>query len=1225
MRDRRLDRLFLRYRDRGDMRALGDVFDASAQELLRVATSLVRDPAEADDLLQATYLTAIEKAETWDPKRRLVPWLMGILVNHAHDLRRRRGREVDPDRLQEREAESPIEEATRVEATESLRGAIAGLPARYREVLEPFVERGQRPVEIAADLGRPPGTVRMQIHRGLDLLRKALPPGLALGALVTDALVTDALVTGAGPGRAAMREVVMRAAARRAAQLAAGASASSTTLLGTLTMTKKTLLASLAAAAVSSALWLAAGGLGSDGPGEGPGLGPATPALTGTELERAPASSPGFDGTPQPAPEGRIEVGVGAAPIPDATDYEANLAGLVGRLVEADGAPIPGLPIVLLELDMEALDRSAADAFLPPAERGSRWTVARTVSAADGTFRLGGARAHALLALGFDLGGDRPWTRLVDRFLEPAGETNLGAIVLPPVAPVTGRIVDGAGHPIEGVRVRAGALNDDRFDWERLAACDENTPVLVKQNKYLSVLVELPEHVKRLFEYVPFVERTTGPDGRFEFPAAPAQDLRLLLDHSAYQGRLVAVDPADGGELGDLLLGQGQVFSGRVIDGQGKPVAGAEVRGGDFFSLGWSGPELAALGASTFTNEGGDFYLTGLVDGDQPPVLAARASAAFPWVIHHPRGSGKTIIALPTRHDVAVRVLDGEGEPLEAELVAYQPSVLGSLAWGALLDAKIPRGEVEVTGPGTYVIHDLQKANYTLHVRAEGYAVGTARLRPRANARETLVTLEPERTLAVRVLDGESGRPIGRAAVGLMADRGSTRLLSRAETDGAGLARLGGVPARTEEGAYLRVTHPRFATRNLPLELAQDQELLVVRLGPGGAVLFQVRDEGRPPVAPVMIEFDWPKGSTWAGDYTKRFSLTDGQGDARLSYLPPGTWRWRAFERYLDGDPWQLMTRKVSAPFIASGEVTVVPDETSTVGIEVSGHEFALSIPSGSAAIRGHAWLNGEPFEGSLTVCYVDRPAYASRRIELEADGTFAADELTPGEYELSLWIVNRVAGGSFTELVLRRRFELVPEQTQQVDLELETTSARVEVLDAEGQAAAGVRVQLSSLDPEQFLDAGKLTDARGQLTFTVKQAGRVLLAARDPRLGRGRLEVRLALGEDNGPYRLSLDPGVQLSGTVQADLAATSVEGNAFEFEYRLQLTRNDNPLDMQSLPLTFDAAGRTTFELAGLSPGTWTAKLLGGPWNVGFESTSVLIGPTGTQAAVLEFGLRR
>src|SRR5262245_40460092 len=80
---RRLERLFERYRRRGDVAALAKVFDRTAPEVLRVANVLAAQPAEAEDLLQATFLTAIERADAYDATRPLVPWLVGILRNHA--------------------------------------------------------------------------------------------------------------------------------------------------------------------------------------------------------------------------------------------------------------------------------------------------------------------------------------------------------------------------------------------------------------------------------------------------------------------------------------------------------------------------------------------------------------------------------------------------------------------------------------------------------------------------------------------------------------------------------------------------------------------------------------------------------------------------------------------------------------------------------------------------------------------------------------------------------------------------------------------------------------------------------------------------------------------------------------------------------------------------------------------------------------------------------------
>src|SRR5262249_29337843 len=81
-----------------------------------------------------------------------------------------------------------------------------------------------RGVEIARALERPPETVRSQLHRGLELLRKALPRGLAVPALALAA--TGAF---AGRGLAAVRAAVHAQALAQQAALAASTGATGTT------------------------------------------------------------------------------------------------------------------------------------------------------------------------------------------------------------------------------------------------------------------------------------------------------------------------------------------------------------------------------------------------------------------------------------------------------------------------------------------------------------------------------------------------------------------------------------------------------------------------------------------------------------------------------------------------------------------------------------------------------------------------------------------------------------------------------------------------------------------------------------------------------------------------------------------------------------------------------------------------------------------------------------
>ena len=79
----------------------------------------------------------------------------------------------------------PADEAALRESAALCRGAIQRLPAHYREVLELRLGRGMTIAEIAGALGRPAGTIRTWLWRGLDCLRRGrglgahggLPPG----------------------------------------------------------------------------------------------------------------------------------------------------------------------------------------------------------------------------------------------------------------------------------------------------------------------------------------------------------------------------------------------------------------------------------------------------------------------------------------------------------------------------------------------------------------------------------------------------------------------------------------------------------------------------------------------------------------------------------------------------------------------------------------------------------------------------------------------------------------------------------------------------------------------------------------------------------------------------------------------------------------------------------------------------------------------------------------
>ena len=223
----RLERLFERYRRRGDGKALAAVFDRTAPEVLRIAMHFAKSPADAEDLVQQTYLTAIERAASFDAERRLMPWLLGILRNHARVESRRKRPSAAGDSLPETTATAGTLPDL-VEWTDSLAQAIEALSPRYRQVLVLRLRHGLEPAAIADVLGLGAATVRTQLHRGLAALRSSMarpPASISRAALPL------------GVGLAGIRERVLSQAATVQASTASAATITSAAVLG-VAMTK---------------------------------------------------------------------------------------------------------------------------------------------------------------------------------------------------------------------------------------------------------------------------------------------------------------------------------------------------------------------------------------------------------------------------------------------------------------------------------------------------------------------------------------------------------------------------------------------------------------------------------------------------------------------------------------------------------------------------------------------------------------------------------------------------------------------------------------------------------------------------------------------------------------------------------------------------------------------------------------------------------------------------
>ncbi len=154
MQDAWLSRIFIRFRDKRDGKALAAVFDATARKLIEVAAHLVPDLGQAEDVVQTTFQRMIERAASFDGGRSLKGWMYGILWREAAKLRRGAAWRVEPDALEPRAPLEPPEELAALELPAVIREALERLPSPYREVLEPVLCEERSAREVAARLGR---------------------------------------------------------------------------------------------------------------------------------------------------------------------------------------------------------------------------------------------------------------------------------------------------------------------------------------------------------------------------------------------------------------------------------------------------------------------------------------------------------------------------------------------------------------------------------------------------------------------------------------------------------------------------------------------------------------------------------------------------------------------------------------------------------------------------------------------------------------------------------------------------------------------------------------------------------------------------------------------------------------------------------------------------------------------------------------------------------------
>jgi RNA polymerase sigma factor (sigma-70 family) len=290
-----LERFRARRGDDGSETAFTALVVRHGPSVLAVCRSLLRDPHEAEDAFQATFLVLARRAGSVWVRDSLAGWLSSVAYRVAARARavraRRRTRETP---LGDRDLASKAS-GDDFEGRALLHEELARLPEAYRLPIVLCHLEGRTHDEAAQALGVPVGTVRSRLARGRDRLRdrlvqRGLAPGAAVGALMMGEKAPAELV-----------ESTVRAATS-AGSVSAAARALAEGVVRTMWLNKSGWVAGIVVA-----VGLTAGGVGvaaGGGMGLGPNASPPTSPDPGGEPDGQAADSTLQKGDSAPASAG---------------------------------------------------------------------------------------------------------------------------------------------------------------------------------------------------------------------------------------------------------------------------------------------------------------------------------------------------------------------------------------------------------------------------------------------------------------------------------------------------------------------------------------------------------------------------------------------------------------------------------------------------------------------------------------------------------------------------------------------------------------------------------------------------------------------------------------------------------------------------------------------------------------------------------------------------------
>ena len=752
--------------------------------------------------------------------------------------------------------------------------------------------------------------------------------------------------------------------------------------------------------------------------------------------------------------------------------YRAALSGLTGRIVHADGEPFEDVIVRLYRFDLasvlppvSALLPGRAEEFEPEFEIGS------TTTREDGQFRFELVEPRGLLALDLEDRGEEGARRIhiIQDVPGPSEARDIGDLVMDTGGILIGKVVGSDGKPLADALVRATDLPGAMLQFFPVERFDPSAGLIVSEGPFN--VFDLPRWAIDQFDKLPIPSARTGPDGSYRVTGVTAGSNLVAVTHPRHVSNVmpaIVVQAGQEKDAGTTKLSEGEWAAGKILDTEGEPVAGAEVR------VAAKSPFDAPVHLATRsvkTAADGRFEVPGF--SASTVYAAARRDPSTEWVLSDATAILDDIeIRLEARSSVQFTItnLDRRTDPDDV-IFEFLPegdnltraSFMGALGIGS---GGARTGEVSFDADeNLWSIAELEVGDYIATIDTPH---GQARVPCSAPSTEPVaVTLTPKSSAEVIALD-PNGQPLRNARVLAVFAESDDFMgqppMQYPRTDREGKSVVSPLP---EGPGTLKVTveHPAYGRQSGRLEMPTS-EPLTLQFETPGIIEGLVTEKGQAPqlgkwmvVANRSWDFEEIDG---AGPSMPRMVRPDAEGKFRLTGLRPGPYE-LSLVNAIDalktpGSIANLMTKLWAMDDATSVDVEVFAGKT-TGGVVLEPKTPGVIIGP-AARVTGSVTVNGRVITGVR----VEARKWGSDRfrkaVEVQDNGRFDLGLVPAGNLNIEV----KRADGMFSsgKDLESRQLKIEEGVDQDLEFDIMTSSLIVQAVLPDRSPASRVDVSLS-------------------------------------------------------------------------------------------------------------------------------------------------------------------